>query len=205
MCCCFMLRWSKIGQSCLFEHGRRDVGKGVRGGIIVGVAVLVAAIVYSTLYFQQGLFRYESDGTSIILVLAWTLVVAVLLVLLWQRMLVREEYLRKFYLSDATLFNFELGAVSRAEALDTQDADGLVSYLRKSLAGLSYEGSPLDPPDGFSPTLCVSTRRFSQGKNGEDWRGSVQRVKQRDDGHRTFVEIATFENAAELTQALKNA
>ena len=185
------------------EHEGDVVGKGIRGGIVVGAAVLIAAIVYSVMYFQNGLFRYESGGVSIILILVWTLVVAVLLVVLWQRMLVREEYLRKFYFSADTVFNFELGAAPRAEVLPTQDAAGAVEYMRTAIGKLGYEGAPLDPPADFAPTLCVSTHRFGASKGAEDWSGSVQRIQPRDDGHRTFVEIATFQNAAELAQALE--
>ena len=180
------------------------MGKGIRGGIIVGAAVLVAAIGYSAMYFQRGLIRFEHDGFSIILVLVWTLVVAVLLVVLWNRMLVREEYLRKFYLSDTQLFNFELGALPLESAVPQHDADGLVEYLRTAIPKLTYDVSPLDPPADFKPTLCVSTRRYTSKDSNEDWRGSVQRVQQHDDGRRTFVELATFENAGELKQALES-
>jgi len=178
------------------------VGKGIRAGIVVGAAVLVVAIVYSTLYFQRGLFRFENGGLSIILVLVWALVVAVLLIALWQRMLVREEYLRRFYISDETLFNFELGAVARSAALPAQDTNGLMEYLRDSLAKLTYDGSPLEPPEGFTPTYCVSTRRIAPNKPGNDWRGSIQRIQQRDDGRRTFVEVAAFDNDEQLREAL---
>ena len=178
------------------------MGKEIRGGIVVGVAVLVAAIAYSTVYFQQGFIRFDQGGSSVMLVLLWTLVVAVLLVVLWQRMLVREEYLRKFYLSSEAVFNFELGCKPLSEVLTSQDSDGLVAYLRTGIAGLTYENAPLNPPDGFKPTLCVSTRRFNKGSGGEEWLGSLQRIQQRDDGHRTFVEVATFANADELKRAL---
>jgi hypothetical protein len=169
----------------------------------VGVAVLVAAMVYSVLYFQNGLFRFESGGISIVLVLVWTAVVAVLLVVLWQRMLVREEYLRKFYVSDDTLFNFELGAVSRAEALPSNDPQGLVAYMRSAIAGLRYEGSPATPPEDFHPALCVSTNRVGKNAEDKDWSGVVQSIQQREDGHRTYVEVASFQNADELVHALE--
>lgn len=180
------------------------MGKGIRGGIIVGVAVLVAAIGYSVLYFQHDLIRYEHSGLSIVLVLVWALVVAVLLLVLWHRMLVREEYLRKFYLSAETLFNFELGAVQIVEAISPRTADALAEYLRVSLLKLTYEGSPLTPPEDFVPTLCVSTQRFSAGGEGKDWHGVLQRVVQREDGHRTFVEIAAFDSIDELKRILKD-
>ena len=178
------------------------VGKGIRGGIVVGIAVLLAAVVYSGIYFSRGLVNLESGGLSIILVMVWACIVAVLLVVMWQRMLVREEYLRNFYLSDSMLFNFELGAMPLDEAVPSNDVDGLVSCLESALPKLTYDHAPLDPPAGFSPTYCVSSARFSAGKSGEDWHGSLQRVQQREDGHRTYVEIAAFQNAADLKQAL---
>ena len=181
------------------------MGKGIRGGIVVGVAVLVAAVVYSALYFQNGLFHYENGGVSIVLVLVWALVVAVLLVVLWQRMLVREEYLRNFYVSDETLFNFELGAVPLSDVAPDKDSAKLVEHLHTSLPKLTYGNEPLDPPADFKPTLCVLSRRYANGSKGEDWCGSVQRIQQRDDGHRTFVEVATFENASDLVKALNTA
>ncbi|MDO4401219.1 MAG: hypothetical protein Q4D27_09785 [Coriobacteriia bacterium] len=179
------------------------MGKEIRGGIIVGAAVLVAAIAYSMVYFQQGLLRYESGGLSIILVMVWVLVVAVLLVVVWQRMLVREEYMRKFYVGPDSIFNFELGVKPLDSELTKSDADELVKHLRGSLSKLTYDNSPLDPPAGFKPTFCVSTLRFVSGKHGEDWRGSVQRIQQRENGNRTFVEVGDFENAEQLAGVLK--
>ena len=179
------------------------MGKGIRGGIVVGIAVLVAAVVYSSIYFSRGLVSVEGGGLSIILVMVWALIVAILLVVLWQRMLVREEYLRKFYLADDMLFNFELGAIPVSQAVPSKNASDLVEYLRKTIPALTYDNAPVDPPAGFSPTVCVSSDRYSAGKSGEDWRGRVQLIQQRDDGHRTYVEIATFANAAELEQALQ--
>lgn len=181
------------------------MGKGLRGGIIVGVAVLAAAIVYSTLYFQRGLIRFDADGLSIILILVWAAVVAVLLVVLWQRILVRAEYLRNFYLSDTTVFNFELGAQALDDAVPGRDAQALVAYIRASLPRITYEAAPLDPPEGFDPAFCVTTNRFAQGKSGEEWRGTLKRVQANADGKRTFTELATFNSAQELEKALAKA
>lgn len=178
------------------------MGKSLRGGIIVGVAVLAAAIVYSTLYFQRGLIRFDADGLSIILILVWAAVVAVLLVVLWQRILVRGEYLRNFYLSDTMVFNFELGARQLAYAVPGHDTRALVEYLRTSLPLITYDIAPLDPPEGFEPAYCITTNRFTQGKSGEEWRGSLKRVEAGADGKRTFTELATFDSAEELRRAL---
>ena len=179
------------------------MGKGIRGGIIVGLAVLIAAIGYSTVYFQRGLLRFDQGGVSIILVLVWTLVVAVLLVVLWQRTLVREEYLRKIYISSESLFNFELGVLPAGDAVAAHDAGALVEQARALLSQLTYEESPVDPPEGFAPAICISSSRFSSAdKDAGEWRGTVQRIQQRDDGRRTFVEVGSFENADELERTL---
>ena len=178
------------------------VGKGIRGGIVVGAAVLLAAFLYSGIYYSSQPISLEGDGLVVVVILACSCVIAALLITAWRQEQVREEYLRKFYLSGDTLFNFELGAKSIAGTLYTKDAPGLVNYLESALAGLTYDCCPLNPPTDFAPTYCVSSKRFKAGKPGEEWRGNLQRIQQHEDGHRTYVNIAAFQNASELEQAI---
>jgi hypothetical protein len=178
------------------------VGKGIRGGIVVGVAVLLAAFLYSGVYFSSQPANLEGDGLVVVIILACSCVVAVLLVAAWRQEQVREEYLRKFYLSGDTLFNFEFGAKPIAGTLYSKDAPGLVNYLECALAGLTYDSGPLNPPAGFMPTYCVSSDRFKTGNSGQEWRGNLQRIQQHEDGRRTYVNIAAFHNASELEQAI---
>ena len=178
------------------------MGKGIRGGIVVGVAVLLAAFLYSGVYFSSQPISLEGDGLVVVIILACACVIAVLLVAAWRKEQVREEYLRKFYLSGDTLFNFELGAKPIAGTLYAKDASGLVNYLESALVGLTYECCLLNPPADFVPTYCVSSDCFKTDKPAKEWSGSLQRVQQHEDVHRTYVNIAAFQNASELEQAI---
>ena len=176
--------------------------KGIRGGIVVGVAVLVAVVVYSAVYFSQGLAGSEAGDLGIILVIACALALAALMVTTRRRMLVHDDYLRKFYLSDDTLFNFELGAVPLSDVSPGQNANELAAFMGKSIAGLSYDKAPLDPPAGFAPTYCVSTESFGTGNAGNDWCGELQRIQRHENGRRTYEGLGSFANADEFESLL---
>lgn len=118
---------------------------------------------YSGIYFSSQPLSLEGDGLVVVIILACSCIIAVLLVLAWRKELVREEYLRKFYLSGDTLFNFELGAKPMADTLYSKDAADLVNYLESALGKLSYDNAPLNPPVDFVPTYCVSSDCFKGG------------------------------------------
>jgi len=183
------------------------MGKGLRAGIVVEAIVLVLAIALSVAYVQLGLYR-ENNGADIWLLMAWVLVAAIALFILWWRSLTREEMVRRFYVSADGVYNHEVGYASLSDVAAGGDAKAFVSYMADTLVNLTYKFDVANVPQGFKPAFIVNTRLAqidSQAAGGVDaisqWTGNLVKVGTPGD-ESTYTSLATFESADELIDAI---
>ena len=185
------------------------MGKSVKIGIIAEVIVLVVAAVLSVAYFRVGLFRGDG-GFDIWLIILWILVAAILLFVLWQRSLTREEIVRRFYVSEEGVYNHEIGYAPFSRIAPDADAYEFVTFAADALVDMSYGFEVAEPPEDFSPTFIISTRvlRFHKLEDDEDggavideWKGSLLRIGVAGD-ESTYEVVGPYENARQLARLL---
>ena len=174
---------------------------------IAAIAVLVVAIAYTLCYAYFRLYLID-NWRNILLVLIWALVAIVLAAWFTQRSHEREELIRRYYLSPEWVYNHEIGYARLAQAVPDGDAYEFVTFAADALVAMSYGFEVAEPPKDFEPKFMVSTERFEVRDTGDgavvsQWRGSLHRVVSDSEGTRGTLEIATFDNAAELAQLLE--
>ena len=193
------------------------MGKGMGLAIVVEAIVLAVAFVFSTTYFSLGLYQVDTLNT-VVLVVLWVLVAAVLLFVLWSRSLKREEMVRRFYLNKDYIYNHEIGYAPIRAIAPNVDAYELVMFAAASLARMSYGFEIAATPNDFVPLFLVKSSVFTfhepyaeDADVGEDggpvvidrWEGALLRVTDaaREDDYEL---IGTFENARGLARLLQN-
>lgn len=176
-------------------------------GLAVALALLVAAVAYTLCYAYFRLYLID-NWRNILLVLVWA-AVAIALAAWWvQRSHEREELIRRYYLSPEWVYNHEIGYASLAQAVPDGDAYEFVTFAADSLVTMSYGFEVAETPKDFEPKFMVSTERFEVRNTGDgavvsQWKGSLHRVVTDGEGTRGTIEIAPFDNAAELAQLLE--
>lgn len=186
----------------------------LKAAIMVEAAVLLVAFAFSIAYFVMGWYR-SSHVLDVILVVLWILVAGVLLVVFRQRSIVREEMVRRFYLSHDWIYNHEIGYAPISKIMPDRDVYEFVTFAAESLARMSYGFEVALAPDDFNPELVISTKQFrfrlidDEGGPADDsvvideWTGTLQRVIETDATPR-FEEIGAYSNAKELSRLLLN-
>lgn len=193
------------------------MGKGLRSAIIVEAVVLVFALLFSVYYFMRGMYR-PGHAMDVLLIVAWVLVAAAGLFIFWQRSLLREEMIRRFYLSKDWVYNHEIGYAPLKQVMPDGDAYGFVTFAADSLAHMSYGFEVADTPSDFVPELLISsdTFRFHLSGDGEpdsdddasavidQWEGTLQLAHPDGNGGHTYTELGTYSNARELARLLED-
>ena len=157
--------------------------------IAVEVVVLIAAFAFSVSYLLFGMWR-ESLILNMALVIVWVLVAGVLLIVFWWRSLVREEMVRRFYVSDKWIYNHEIGYAPLSRIIPNGDAYGFVTFAAEALAKMSYGFEVAETPDDFKPRFLISSHDFHFHLSGGDdelgdeaegvvvdaWKGTLQKI-----------------------------
>ncbi|MDO4399671.1 MAG: hypothetical protein Q4D27_01835 [Coriobacteriia bacterium] len=181
--------------------------KQTRIGMIIGVALLLAVIVYTACYAYFRLYIID-HWRNILFVLVCAAVVVALVVLFVNRSREREALIRRLYLSHEWIYNHEIGYARISQVVPDGDAYEFVTFAADALVEMSYGFAVAEAPDDFEPEYMVATTVFDIRQTGDgavvkQWSGSLHRVVSDPDGQRGTYEVATFENAAELAQLLE--
>ena len=184
-----------------------EVGREFKVGVIMLTIVTIICIAYTAFYLSIGMQRidhYMSLGFLVLLVV----VVAIMVFIMRRRALVREELMRRIYLSDEWIFNYEIGYAPFSKVTPEGNAYEFITFAAESLAEMSYGFEVADPPENFEPRLLVASRRFRVHRSGEGlvidrWRGALQRLEHTPDGETKAVDVGTFANAKQLVMLLE--
>lgn len=190
------------------------MGKGLKVAIAVEAIVLVIAAGFTIAFFKMGGFR-AGNIMNVLLVALWVLVGAALLLVFRQRSLLREEMIRRFYLSEFWIYNHEIGYAPIAQIVPDGDVYEFVTFAADSLAHMSYGFEVAETPDDFEPKLLISsnTFRFHLVGEGDDdtsavidqWKGTLQKVGRAADGTHTYTALGSYGNAKELARLIEDA
>lgn len=185
--------------------------------IAVEIVVLILAFAFSLAYIQFGVGR-DNLMLNIALVILWVFVAGVLLFVFWWRTLVREEMVRRFFVSDDWVYNHEIGYAPMKKVAPAGDAYGFVTFAADALAKMSYGFEVADAPEEFEPRFLISSRVFRFHMSGGDeemgeqadgvvvdqWRGSLERIDADASEKSSYTEVGKFENAGELARLLED-
>lgn len=185
----------------------------LKAAIIVEVIVLAIAFGFSIAYFQMGWYR-SNHVLDVLLVVLWVLVAAVLLLVFRSRSHVREEMVRRFYLSHEWIYNHEIGYAPLSQIVPDRDPYEFVTFAADALARMSYGFEVAEAPADFQPEFLISSTgfRFHMVGEGDDpddksvvidqWKGSLQRVTLKEDGSHDYEQVGSYANAKELAQLI---
>ena len=177
---------------------------------IVATVVLVAAVAWTIAYFVWGVFRTD-NGINLALVALWVAAAAVLLLLLFQRSGEREEMVRRFYVSDDGVYNYELGYAPFSHVERGEDAIMFATFAADSLAEMSYGFDVAELPEAFEPKLIITTNtlRFHRPDGDEEggvvidsWEGQLLRIVTPGDESNCET-LGSYRNARELAYLLE--
>lgn len=174
--------------------------------LVVGAALLVAAMAYTLCYAYFDLYLVDRWQTTL-LVMLWAGFAAALVALFVDRSRLREEMLRRYYLSPEWVYNHEIGYARLSQAAPNGDAYEFVTFAADALIEMSYGFEVAETPNDFQPEYMVSTSVFKVRQTGDgavvaQWKGALNRVVSDPNGKRGTFELGHFENAAELAQLL---
>lgn len=187
----------------------------LRAAIIVEIIVLVIAFGFSIAYFQMGWYR-SSHFLDVMLVVLWVLVAAVLLVVFRSRSLMREEMIRRFYLSNEWIYNHEIGYAPLSQIVPDRDPYEFVTFAADALARMSYGFEVAQAPDDFQPKYLISSTGFrfhfvGEGEDDDDksvvidqWKGTLQHIDRNEDGSHTYTQVGSYANAKELAHLIED-
>ena len=191
-----------------------DMHSQLKAAIIVEVIVLAIAFAFSVFYFTMGLYR-SSHILDVLLLVLWVLVAGVLLVVFKQRSTVREEIVRRFYLSQDWLYNHEIGYAPISGIMPDFDAYEFVTFAAEALARMSYGFEVASAPDDFQPEFLISTREFKfhlvedEESPSEDsvvidkWTGTLSKIELDANGEHIYTEIGSYSDAKELSRIIE--
>ncbi len=185
----------------------------LKAALVVEAVVLVIALVFSILYVVMGWAR-TSHVLDVLLIVTWVLVAVVLLFVFRSRTLVREEMVRRFYLSKDWIYNHEIGYAPIGEVVPDNDAYEFVTFAGDALGRMSYGYDLKDAPQNFEPEYLITSTVFDfhligeegdpqdQGVVIDQWEGVLERIRPNGKGGHDYEEIGTYENAKELALLL---
>ena len=175
--------------------------------LVVGAALLLAAVVY-TLYYAYFDLQNVDRWQRILLMMVLLACAVAMVGLFVNRSHLRKEMLRRYYLSSEWIYNHEIGYAPLSQATPNGDAYEFVTFAADALVEMSYGFEVAETPEDFEPTLMVSTTTFKVRRTGDgavvsQWKGSLHRVVSDANGTRGTFELGRFNNAAELAQLLE--
>lgn len=185
----------------------------LKAAIIVEAIVLAVALAFSVVYFTMGLYQ-SSNVLDVMLVVLWILVAVVLLVVFWSRSHVREEMVRRFYLSHDWIYNHEIGYAPLDQIMPERDAYEFVTFAADALARMSYGFEVASAPDDFQPEYLISSKSFSYHLIGNEddpddnsvvidkWKGTLHSVQVNEQGGHTYTKVGDYSNAKELARLI---
>lgn len=187
--------------------------KQMKAAIIVEVVVLVCALGFSLFYVANGMYR-ANHLLDVLLVVLWILVAGALLLVFRSRTVVREEMVRRFYLSRDWIYNHEIGYAPLPKGDFDTGAYGTVMFAADALARMSYDFEVADTPAHFEPYCMISSRVFLFHMVGENdpqdrsvvvdqWEGTLQKIEPTAAGTHEYTVVGEFKNAKELAQLLE--
>ena len=189
------------------------MGKSLRVAICVLVAVLAGSLVY-VLAFAFGMVGHDRPLLNAIMLLIAVIVIAYLNYTLWNRTLLREALVRRFFMSSEWVYNHEIGYAPLAQIVPDGDAFGFVTFAAEALARMSYGFEVAELPESFEPSVCIDSRIFHYHTASDDpddgivvdaWRGVVRKVTGEDlNDESSFEDIAPFDDAGELARLLED-
>ncbi|MDO4532684.1 MAG: hypothetical protein Q4C36_03075 [Coriobacteriia bacterium] len=105
--------------------------------LIVGAALLIAAVVYTLLYAYFDL-QYVDCWQRILLIVLLMVIAAAMVALFVNRSHLREEMVRRYYLSPEWVYNHEIGYAPLSQAAPNGDAYEFVTFAADALIEMSY-------------------------------------------------------------------
>lgn len=185
----------------------------LKAAIVVEAIVIIVAFGFSVFYVSKGMYR-ANHVLDVLLVVLWVLVALVLLLVFRSRSLLREEMVRRFYLSRDWVYNHEIGFAPLEKIVPDKDSYELVMFTADALARMSYGFEVAEAPERFEPAFMISSKIFRFHLVGEDedpedksvvvdkWKGTLQKVTLLDSGEHAYDEVGAFSNAKELARLL---
>ena len=175
--------------------------------LVVGAALLLAAVVY-TLYYAYFDLQNVDRWQRILLMMVLLACAVAMVGLFVNRSHLRKEMLHRYYLSSEWIYNREIGYAPLSQATPNGDAYEFVTFAADALVEMSYGFEVAEVPQDFQPEYMVSTKVFRVRQTGDGaivsrWEGALHRVVSDTDGNRGTFEIGQFKNAAELAQLLE--
>lgn len=148
--------------------------------LIVGAALLIAAVVYTLLYAYFDL-QYVDRWQRILLIVLLMVIAAAMVALFVNRSHLREEMVRRYYLSPEWVYNHEIGYAPLSQAAPNGDAYEFVTFAADALIEMSYGFEVAETPQDFQPQYMVSTKVFRVRQTGDgavvsQWKGALHRV-----------------------------
>ena len=186
----------------------------LKSAIVVELLVLIAALVFllAFLGFDLGQRR---PFLNVSLVFAGVLSVGMLLAILWNRILLREAMVRRFYVADEWIYNHEIGYAPLERIAPDGDVFGFVTFAANALARMSYGFEIADPPTSFDPYYIIESNVFlfhasedapddpDEGVIIDEWRGVLSRIDEPGAGDAGHTKVGSFSNAGELAYLLE--
>ena len=178
----------------------------------VSCVALIGAIVFTVLHATRGWSAPYPWLTSV-LVVVWIFAVLTLFRSFQLRTLKRKEARRRFYLSPEWMYNHEIGYAPLSRIVHDSPYD-FVMFAGNALAKMSYGFEVAEAPDDFSPTMLISSQKFTfhfiedaedpadKGVVIDKWSGTLQKVQLAPDGSRTYVQLGNYDNATTLAMLL---
>ena len=183
--------------------------KRIHAYLVIGIVFCVAIIALALLYFVFDLFAVDR-GAVILLLFLFALAVTFIVSALRRQSRMREEMVRRFYLSPAGIYNYEIGFAPRSRITGGDDSLTLAVFMVDSLAKMSYGFEVAELPGDFQPQLLVDTEEllFHQLENEDggtvvdSWKGLLYQVDESGDED-SYEELGAFDNARSLAFLLE--
>ena len=189
------------------------MGKSLRVAICVLVAVLAGSLIY-VLAFAFGMVGHDRPLLNAVMLLIAVIVIAYLNYTLWNRTLLREALVRRFFMSSEWAYDHEIGYAPLAQIVPDGDAFGFVTFAAEALARMSYGFEVAAPPEVFEPQLVIDSFVFhvhfagdeedleDEGVVVDKWEGILYEASTDSKGELELFEISRFDNAVELAQLI---
>lgn len=183
--------------------------KRIHAYLVIGIIFCAVIIVLALLYFVFGLFAVDR-GAIILLLVLFALAVSFIVFGMRQQSRTREDMVRRFYLSEAGIYNYEIGFAPLSRISGGDDSLTLAVFMVDSLAKMSYGFEVAELSGDFQPQLLVDTEEllFHQpehedgGTVVDSWKGTLYQVDASGEEDK-YEELGVFDNARSLAFLLE--
>lgn len=142
-----------------------------KSNTIIAVIAVVAAVFLLWLWYFLGFNRVDYP-LDLVLTIIWLVIVAVVVIVVHRREKIRQELVRRVFVTKNTgiLYNSEAGVVSYAKPTALQTIEGI-------LTDLDYKSMDIeDRPDDFQTDYIVRTSDFETEKETDEDTGEDKKV-----------------------------